>query len=188
MPANAGQNGTENGHAFRWTTQRSEAASLLAEDELTDVEIAARLGIGRGTLGRWKQSPVFGAKVAELAREMGERSARYAIARKTRRVLGLDDRRNRMLRVIEERSADPSMQAVPGGQTGLLVRTVKSIGGGDNAREVEEYAVDTALLKELREVEKQAAQELGQLTEHVELTGAVVVKVLGPGMATNHDR
>lgn len=184
MPGGVQRNATENGHSFRWTGERSLAASLVAEDELTDPEIAARCGIERTTLWRWKLHPVFAAKVADLAKEMGDRSARYAIARKTRRILGLDDRRERMLKVIEERGADPSMQSVPGGQTGLLVRTVKSIGGGDNAREVTEYAVDTALLKELREVEKLAAQELGQLTEHVELTGAVVVKVLGAGMAT----
>jgi hypothetical protein len=182
MPDATVQNGTENGHGFRMTAQRCEAASLLAEDELTDLEIAARLGIGRNTLSAWKRHPAFSAKVAELAKDMGDRAARYAIARKTRRVAGLDDRRNRLLAVIEGRSADPSLASVPGGQTGLIVRTVKSIGGGDNAREVQEYAVDTALLKELREVEKLAAQELGQLTDHVELSGAVVVKILGPGM------
>lgn len=65
-----------------------------------------------------------------------------------------------MLRVIEARSKD--MAEVPGGDTGLLVRKLKSIGSGENTKTVEEYAVDTGLLSELREHEKQAAQELGQ--------------------------
>lgn len=57
------------------------------------------------------------------------------------------------------------MPDVPGGKTGLLVREIKSIGAGPNSREVEEYKVDTGLLKELREHERQAAIELGQWQE-----------------------
>jgi hypothetical protein len=54
------------------------------------------------------------------------------------------------------------MVAVPGAETGLLTRTYKQIGSGEGAEKVEEYQVETGLLKELREHEKQAAQELGQ--------------------------
>jgi hypothetical protein len=53
------------------------------------------------------------------------------------------------------------MKGVPGGTTGLLVRTYKTLGSGESQRVVEEFTVDVALLKELREHEKQAAQELG---------------------------
>jgi hypothetical protein len=69
-----------------------------------------------------------------------------------------------MQAVIEERAADPTMQA-PGASTGLLTRTQKQIGAGNSAVTVEEYQVDTRLLKELREHEKQAAQELSQWSE-----------------------
>ena len=65
------------------------------------------------------------------------------------------------------------MQNVPGGRAGLLVRRVKSIGAGENAREVVEYEVDTALLKELRELERQAAQEAGQWATKHEVRGVV---------------
>jgi hypothetical protein len=43
----------------------------------------------------------------------------------------------------------------------LLVRRVRSIGAG--AREIEEYELDTGLLRELLDIEKQVAKELGQL-------------------------
>lgn len=61
------------------------------------------------------------------------------------------------------------MKDVPGGNTGLLVRTTKGIGSGDTFQIVDEYAVDTGLLRELREHEKQAAQELGQWIDKSEV-------------------
>jgi hypothetical protein len=72
-----------------------------------------------------------------------------------------------MHQVIAERAADPEMQAVPGGKTGLLVRSTKGLGSGDNFTTVEEYEVDTALLKELREHELQAASEFATNKEAV---------------------
>jgi hypothetical protein len=53
----------------------------------------------------------------------------------------------------------------PGADKGLLARSYKQLGSGEDATIVEEYAVDGVLLKELREHEKQAAQELGQWSE-----------------------
>jgi len=54
--------------------------------------------------------------------------------------------------------------------TGYMVRTVKQIGGGDTAQVVEEFAVDTGLLRELREIEEQAAIECGDWVEKKEPT------------------
>jgi hypothetical protein len=54
------------------------------------------------------------------------------------------------------------MQKIPGGETGLIRRTVTVQGTGDNARVIEKFEVDIELLKEMREHLKPAAQELGQ--------------------------
>jgi hypothetical protein len=158
------------------------AAELLAEDELTDAEIAARVRVGRVTLWRWKQEPAFRKVVRREAARLGSIEQRRAIARRTRRVASLDDRwqeiahrRAAMLEVIAERAEDPEMAAIPGGRTGLLIiKDRKEIGEGDSKTTVVKVAVDVALLreireaeKELREHEKQAAQELGQWTEQV---------------------
>ena len=67
-----------------------------------------------------------------------------------------------MKAVIEARAEATEMQDAAGGDTGLLAHTMKSIGAGPNAEKVDEYTFDAALLRELREHEKQAAQELGQ--------------------------
>jgi hypothetical protein len=154
---------------FPWNKAKLEAAQLLAEDRLTDGAIAERAGVSDRQLLRWKHHPEFQAKVAKFAKEIEERVFTRGIANRTRRVDALNDRWLRMGAVIEERAAEPEMAAVPGGKTGLLVRHIKSIGSGPAAREVHEYEVDTGLLRELREHEKQAAQELNQWSDKSEV-------------------
>jgi hypothetical protein len=156
---------------FCWSKKKRSAAQLLAEDRLTDEQIASRLKVARMTLCRWKKHPVFGARVQSLVAQYGAVAERCAIGRITNRVEALDERWLAMRQVIAERAADPSMQDVPGGKSGLLTREIKSVGSGGNAREVEVYRVDTALLKELREHERQAAEELGQWVDRKEITG-----------------
>lgn len=154
-----------------WTARHDRAAVLVAEDELTDDEIAAALKVTRDTISRWKRFEVFQVRVQEVRAELAAASHRRALGRRERRVRALDDRWRLLLQVIEERAADPAVSAVPGGSTGMLVRQLKGVGSGDNFQLVEEYEVDTGLLKELREHERQAAQELGQWSERHEVTG-----------------
>lgn len=150
---------------WKWNKAKHDAAQLLAADEFTDQEIADRVGIIRNTLWVWKKSPEFAARVKELAEQLGDLALRYAIGRRARRLRALEDRWERLKRVIAERASALEMAGAPGGDTGLLCRTLKSIGAGDHAEKVEEYELDAALLKELREHEKQAAIELGQWSE-----------------------
>lgn len=157
---------------FDWTPQRLEAAQLVASGELTFVQIADRVGVTSRSLYSWRDTPEFAAYVEELRSEFRQYIRRRGIAILERRVDAQNDRWMRMQRVIAERAADPAMAEVAGGTTGLLVRQLKSLGSGENATIVEEFEVDVGLLKEIREVEKQAAQELGQWTEKVEATGS----------------
>jgi hypothetical protein len=156
---------------FRWTDKATEAAQDVAKDELTNQEIAEKAGITRQGLDRWKAHPDFRARVDEHIEDFKATVRRRGIAQLERRVDALNDRWRRMQRVIEERGQSPDMQEVAGGPTGLLVRTIKGVGSGNDFTLVNQYEVDTGLLRELREHEKQAAQELGQWTEKRELTG-----------------
>jgi hypothetical protein len=94
------------------------------------------------------------AEAAQIVRDAIVSAPLIAIREK--RIEELDDRRRRMKLIIEERAAEMAGEC-PGGASGLLARDYK---GKDADRAI--YKVDTGLLSELREHEKQAAQELGQ--------------------------
>lgn len=157
---------------FSWTTKSEDAARLVAEDIETDEQIAAALEINRRTLTRWKAHPDFSARVQQHIEAFREATLRRGIADRVKRVAALHDRWKRMQRVIAERAEDGTHGDVAGWTTGLLVHTVKGVGRGEDFQLVDLFEVDTGLLRELREHEKQAAQELGQWTEKHDHTTA----------------
>lgn len=134
---------------------------LVAQDDQTNEQIAAAVGVRRQTVDLWKKRPEFQAAVEGHRRAWAEEIKRRGIAERQNRVDAYNDRWQRMQAVILARGEDPEFQDVPGGTTGLLARTFKTIGGRD-PQIVEEFAVDTGLLREMREIEKQAAEDLGQ--------------------------
>ncbi len=154
---------------FRWNKQSELAADLLIQGNLKQDDIAERVGVTRRTIWTWRQDPVFKARVDDGVSEYQAEIRRVGLALMIRRVQSLCDRWNRMIEVIEARAGDPQMQDIPGGSTGLLTKTVKGVGRGEDFRLVATYEVDTGLLRELREHEKQAAQELGQWITKIEV-------------------
>lgn len=148
--------------SFLWTHPREEAAFLIAEDRLTDQAIADKLGICKRTLTNWKARPEFRLRVDEHVAEFKRLVRSRGLAILERRVDQMNDRWKRMQQVILERGASTEHGKFAGGATGLLVIQHKML-----AEEiVKEAAVDTGLLKEMRELEKQASQELGQWAEN----------------------
>jgi transcriptional regulator with XRE-family HTH domain len=153
------------------TRKRREAAQLVADDVLTDLEIADKLGISRATLTRWKRSQNFRSQVGRITEAYAERALKHRIARKERRLTVLADIHDKLLEVIDERSEWEEVAHVPGGKTGLITKTLKGIGKGDDFQVVEVYEVDTGTLKEIRAVQEQVAEELGQKVSRHQLTG-----------------
>jgi hypothetical protein len=153
------------GLPFRWSAKASAAALAVALDNETDEQIAAAAGISRRTLATWKLHPGFAARVDQHRAEFHDQARRCGIALVARRVAALDDRWRRLRRIIDERAADPAMRGVPGGATGLLVHDIRAAGRGEEARLVDVYRLDTGLMRELRELEKQAAIEVGDWNE-----------------------
>lgn len=149
---------------FRWNASRARAAILLAEDAKSDAEIADALGIARSTLSVWKTHPEFAARIAEHVAELERAVLRYRIAKRRERIRILDDQQTKLLQVQEERAEEYAGLA-PGGSTGAVVKTLKVIGSGDSQQLIEEWTTDTGLQHELRALQKQAAQELGQWSE-----------------------
>ena len=142
---------------FLWTKRRLTAALEVAKDQLLDNQIAEKCGISRVTLERWKNLPEFMVQVEQHHETWRKKVRAEGIANRQNRVDFMNERWAKLRQVLEERGLDPSVQAVPGGKTGLLCQQANEV-----------YAVDTGTLKELREHEKQAAQELGQWMERSE--------------------
>ena len=150
------------------TKTREIAAQLVADDRLTDREIAEQCGIDKATLERWKLQPTFRARVQAIVEAYAKRALKNGIARRERRVGVLNDLHNKMLQVIDERAKSKGMAAVPGGKTGIVTKTMKGIGKGEDFQAIEEYRVDTSTIAEIRDVQKQAAEELGQWIRRTE--------------------
>lgn len=162
--------------AFRWTGRRERAALLVAQDELSDQAIADSLGIAERTLERWKRNPVFAERVQALIEQIRAAILVEGIADQVERVKRQNDRWDRIQRLLDARAE--ANADLTGGETGLVVREVTYLPGGATR---ERHEFDAAVMREARELEKQAAQELGQWTEKRELTGkdggAIEVKV-----------
>jgi DNA-binding XRE family transcriptional regulator len=152
-------------------SKREKAATLVAEDQLTDEEIGTTVGVSRKTVQRWKHEPGFAQRVQEIVTIYATRAVEHGIARRERRLRVLNEMHDRILRVIDTRAKSPELQHIPGGRTGLVTRMLKGIGTGENYQVVEVYEVDTASLRELRALQRQAAEELGQ---RVHRTSALV--------------
>ena len=169
--------------AFQWTTAREEAAQMLADDRLTDEQIASKVGITRRALAKWKNFPEFAERVSSIVEAERKAILKRGIAVKANRVGAQNNRWRKLERVMEARANDPLVRDVPGGDTGLIVpepMLLKVQGYTDEdghfiptgeSQIVYVYKLDTGLLKEARDLEKQAAIEVEQWTERVKHSG-----------------
>lgn len=167
------------------TKKRELAALLIAEDELGDVEIAERVGIGRTTLARWKNQPDFAAHVGDNVGRIQAGMLKLAIAKKHKRLEALDTLHDKALQVIHDRAArhaeelqdaDSPVTATKRlfgdntpaeAATGLLVKQ-ESV--NNSGMKTVNWSVDTGLIKEIRALHEQAAKELGQWVDKSDMT------------------
>lgn len=144
---------------------------LLAEDLLTDERIAAHpdVQVTDRTLRNWKRHPEFQARISQLIDELQERARQKGLGRLDRRKAAAEDRHRRMTALFEAR-AEAGGRGI-GADTGMIVKSFKVVGGGEEAYTVEEWSFDHQLMRELRELEKQVAQDTGDWSEKRELSG-----------------
>lgn len=93
---------------------------------------------------------------------------RQGIADQSFRMERLNELDRRYWELIESRAKE--YVNVPGGSTGLIVRQLKSDGDGGF---LTEYVADVAVTKEIRDLQKQMAQELGEWTEKRSIDGVL---------------
>lgn len=104
-------------------------------------------------------------KYREVRAAFEKESLEEGLARRAMRVAAKMERHRLLCRVIEERGRAEYMRGIEGGQTGVLVREYRG------SSDLPVYKVDAALLKELRDLEREIAIEVGQWTEKRELSG-----------------
>jgi hypothetical protein len=131
------------------------------------------------TLAIWSSAHGWQSRLVAIAAEERAAIIRRGIAERQNRIDAYNDIWDRLRGVIasREREHPQSDYAAAGIDSGLMVLTVKFL---PNGTRVEEWAVDTGLLKELREYGKQAAVEVGQWTEKTDakVDGAVTFRVI----------
>jgi hypothetical protein len=115
------------------------------------------------------------SRVSELRREIESSYIHLQITERDERLKADQERWDGMREVIQARKTGDYTRAL---KTGLLVRRERVIGTGENAKVIEEYEVDTALLDAMSSLEKQVAIETGQWTEKqdVDLHGQISAK------------
>lgn len=187
------------------TAKQQIAARHVAEDKLSDVEIATEVGVAKRTLEYWKTIPEFKACVADITREYLAVIRQRGIAILERRVDRLNGDWLRMQAVISARARRytklraglreyPRAPLVETDEERITAELTERIATSLVPEEAttghlifietptkygitREWRVDTALLAELRNHEQQAAKELGQWTEKAETRVRGVVTV-----------
>ena len=86
---------------FRWSGRREQAALLVAEDRLTNAEIAAKVGVSRQALDKWKADPEFRGRVKANVDQLSQAVLEVGIHDRSCRVAALEDRWRRLLAVID---------------------------------------------------------------------------------------
>jgi hypothetical protein len=94
------------------------------------------------------------SRVAQIQVDLSAGTIALEISSRNARVQALQERWDRMRRVIEQRAASPEFAKTPGGTTGLLCQDLK-------CKDKPVYKLDTALLAELRAHEQRAARLIG---------------------------
>lgn len=172
---------------FAWTATRERAACLVAADDQSDERIAASLGIVRATLSNWKRHPDFAARVEQIVAEYRAAVLQRGIAVRENRMAALDDRWRRLRSVVEawaaalQGDADPfklgahrDAALASGFESGMVgIEWVTTPKGNFRPQ----FKTDTALSAEMRNLEKQAAQEMGEWVER----GSQAMEVSGKG-------
>ncbi len=141
---------------------RSVPCQLVAEDEETDIAIAASWNRRPHAPALETAACLSGRCTGAHHERLQEHLERYAIARKDRRLAALQQRWEQLKRIVPERAGDPAMVDVPGGSNGTPGSNLRAIPGGEP---IAEYKFDRALVAAMLAAERQAAQESGHSNE-----------------------
>ena len=143
--------------------RKEEAARLIAEDDLTDEQIAQRVGITDRQLRNWKQEPDFAAAVNAHILLIRDQILSRGFARVEKRVQLLDKNVRRLEAIVEAQKSNPDVQDHPAADTGLIFYKETPTRTGM----AEEFFVHTTLLAEQRAQLGDIAKHAGQWIDRI---------------------
>jgi hypothetical protein len=141
--------------------QIDKAAALLATGHSIS-QTAAACGVAERTVLRWKREPKFLSAYQRAQDEQRHRIIGEGAAVKQFRIAALRRRRVQLLRIAAARAGNPARGGVEWDTSGFLIQKEVCVGGGQFGKFILEYRLDTALLCELRAIERQIAEEMGE--------------------------
>lgn len=169
-----GQSVAESNKKRSLTFQETRLAEMLAEGINSELDCRRTTGISKPRLAELKMDADFMDVVDAMKAEFATKVMAYGLARLEVRLLRLNERAALVDRLLSQRAeqTDPSSpfyvrgaEKVPGADTGLIVPTLKTIGRGDNQQTIQEWTIDAAVLREIRDIELQAAKEVGGMRQ-----------------------
>lgn len=165
---------TEQADPSTLTAKQLKAATLVAEDTLSNQRIAEECKVTRQTIDNWKKLPAFQNAVRQKTQELDDAVSQLRFAKRRERIRALNEQAEDYLTIVSERGSwfaqhEPD---VPGGRTGRIVRTERVIGVGKAAQVTVEYELDKGLESQFDSVLVQLAKERGEWSDGKrELTG-----------------
>lgn len=153
--------------------RQEEAAALVAADDLTDEEIAAKIGVKKDSIERWKRRDDFSAAVLEYREAFKDAALTSGFADKRARLKALDA-------LAFDLMGDMGKPATSDEPKGTYRKEIKLSANG----EAVEYVVyDKAKADSFRGYLDDIAKELGERATRQEITGAggepLVLTVVG---------
>ena len=136
-----------------------EVVAVLAMGE-KHADVARMFGCSREAVSLFQTR--HAEAIALIQAERDRQITDALIADQVQRVLDADADYRRLGAVMAARAAD-TRYSEPGYESGTMAHSLKSIGNGRNAHDVDEYKVDTALIAERRALRRAVAEELNQI-------------------------
>jgi hypothetical protein len=143
---------------------RTEIVRLACEEGLSNSAIGQKLGYSPATIRTWLERPEYKEAVKTYYAILEEETFRLAGVTKAKRVQQYQELLDALWSLKQQRGEAYS-HIDSGGDTGLLVKQVKTVGTGQNAYDVAEYLYDSAVVRDILSINKQIAQEMGQWSE-----------------------
>lgn len=154
---------------WEWTKARLTAVHLLAEGQLSQEKIAAKCGVTTVTIRAWCQVDEFATKLRQAMQAFDMQAMSHGYARQSVRLTLLSNLIDRQKIIVEERAK--AHGKLTGGSSGLVAHEVRSVGVGENATLEDFVSFDGSLNREMRATLAQIAEETGQVSSKVELSG-----------------